>query len=98
MSPLRSHLVEEGFPSTSATAFKYFKTRNKRVNANSINKVVASSKPPARASQEYQHDDDAGYSGPNMLWGTVCASADVNLRSAVEDLHMDLEDTGLVAR
>lgn len=98
MRPLQSHLVEEGFPPTSSVALKYFKTRNKRVNTNSINNVVASSKPSARTSQEYQHDDDAGYSGPNMFWGTVCASADINLKSAVEDLFMDLEDTGLVAR
>ena len=88
-----SHLVEDGFPEAAAVAFYYFKMRNKRLP----NQGPNSTAPTAKHTQPQQHrfDDDAGWNGPQSLFGTICVSGNVNIKEAVENVGWDVEDTGI---
>ena len=89
-----SHQLEEGFPVLASILLKYFKTRNKRFNPNNSSFQDESPRPAAKKSP-HKFDDDADYSGPSMLYGTILVSGNENISDAIECLSWDLDEMGL---
>ena len=90
MATVNSHLVEEGMPASTAIALFYFKTRNMFMR-NSNNTQQNAPTPPSA----HRFDDDAAYSGPSYMYGTIKVSGEVNVKDICENLRWDIEDTGL---
>ena len=53
------------------------------------------SRRPAAKKSPHKFDDDADYSGPSMLYGTILVSGDENISDAIECLSWDLDEMGL---
>src|SRR5210317_1394585 len=91
---LESHLAEDGFPQTASGAFVYFKCRNKNVKLDEAASVTTSVTP----SGPKKFDDDADYTGPVRLQGTIKISAKCNVKTRIKDLALDFEDSGITLR
>jgi len=84
------------FPTSTAVAFVYFKTRNKRSLANLQTDSSPLAPMPIQTTQSCQYDDNAGYSGPKRVYGTIKVMGNVNMKVMAENLQFDLEGLGLL--
>ena len=85
---------DKGFPPTTVVAFIYFKTRNKYTLSN-LEFEAGSQLPTPPMTQNHQYDDDAAYSGPQKVFGTIKVMCRVNIKTITENLQYDLEGMGL---
>ena len=69
----------------AAIASKYYvSTKNKR--------LVNQAKVPTKTKG---FDDDVGYSGPSILYGNVRETDNINIKSAIDDIGWDMDETGV---